>query len=142
VNIQEAFDRAVRGLASQGFRRSVLPGTSDGVGVPPLCAYTSEVDGAVRHCAFGWLIDDIAIPLDSLSSSVDELLEEVPTVIQRIEQIPNAFLRALQEAHDDAHLDLESRVDHPEGMIANLRDLAECWGLNTSVLEEVANAAA
>ena len=44
---QEMFDRAVRGLASQGFQQA-LEGNA--------CVYDMPMsDGPIRHCAWGWV---------------------------------------------------------------------------------------
>jgi hypothetical protein len=97
---QEAFDRMVRGLRDQGWRKSTFP---DG-----RCAYRGE--GGLK-CAIGHLIPD-----EKYTSNMDNawspygVLCEVKISVE--DQRPWSFLSDCQNAHDDAHnrLDMHQRL--------------------------------
>lgn len=58
---QEMFNRAVRGLASQGWRQSgykVYPYDGARHRVTK-CAYTANYNDSICHCAWGWVDPDI-----------------------------------------------------------------------------------
>lgn len=117
---QEAFDKAVAGLAAQGFKRSV--GGPDGF---EQCVYRGK-DG--KKCALGHLIpDDLYRPrIEGMGAGnplMRPLLFELGLSIE--------FSRALQSAHDsaytiDAH---DKQIDAPETMKAMLRRVADKFGL-------------
>ncbi len=112
--MQAMFDKSVKGLASQGFERSLH---SDGV----TCMYNGP-DGT-KHCAWGW-VD--TLPDDAEGSSVDEL--EVGLAV-KLGPKQKQFARMLQRAHDGAGT--------PERMQKRLRDVAENYGLRLpKVLKE------
>lgn len=93
--MQQAFDGAWTGIASQGFQRS--KSTAD----PHMCAYRGA---GGKKCAIGWLIPD---------ECYDTSLEGLPggAVVNRGVATPfpdgavgtgmHAFIRRLQMAHDD-----------------------------------------
>lgn len=106
---QEMFDRAVRGLRSQGYRQC----RSDVGG----CAYTSE-DGT-EHCAWGWV--DTSLERHT-NIYVSRLAEENVGVARQLQSDADiAWARALQECHDLAST--------PERMENKLRDFAACYSL-------------
>jgi len=131
MNAQEAFDTAVRGLASQGFRRSVA---SDGES----CMYNGP-DG--RHCALGWLIVDVEIDKGDNSAPSGSIMINYPEVRKKFEGIndPMLFVRTLQTCHDSAYIkQLGASVDKPSAMVENLRAFASRDNLDTSVLDAAA----
>ena len=84
---QEAFDKAVRGLASQGWERSV-----DVSGLWPVCSYRGP---GGRRCAIGWLISD-ELAEDREGCAVREFdYSELPT-----EPNGRLLLLDMQNAHD------------------------------------------
>lgn len=90
---QEIFDKAVAGLASQGFERSVI---NDDAHID-FCAYRG--DGG-RRCAIGWLIPD-----ELYSSAFEgEPVRFLPPMIQEFvgyDTYP-AFVEDLWAAHDNS----------------------------------------
>ena len=109
------FDTAVRGLASQGFERSL---SKAGDGVTERCAYRGS-EG--RKCAVGWLMnDEEALEADRrLLSGFSLLLLNG----QNLSIEDRFFLSDLQDAHDGG----------PEGdlMQQRLIEFAEEYGLST-----------
>ena len=108
---QAAFNRSVKGLASQGFRRST--GNYNGASG---CAYRGR-DG--RRCALGWLIPDKRYDRaleNQVPDYCDELLVAVLGKKTRSTKTIS-FLRYLQEAHDFS--------ESPNDMKMNLRNFAE-----------------
>jgi hypothetical protein len=142
VNQQEAFDTAVRGLASQGFRRSMAWAYLKDLHESPMlkCAYTS--DDSKRHCAFGWLIVGISLSSEQNPMSANALCEANQKVRERVGDLGEIFLFDLQNTHDTAHVDTNGPPnpdeDAPAKMIANLREFAKRWELDPTVLNEVA----
>ena len=136
MTMQEAFDKAVLGLASQGFKRSVA---ADGIS----CSYNG-VDG--RHCAIGWLTT--GIPMDNFNSKgIEDLVVRdgpCPEVAELIGHLSRRFLDDLQRAHDTAYDFTDAgnngnflRIDDPETMKRQLMGVAVDHGLSTTVLEMV-----
>jgi hypothetical protein len=89
---QDAFNRAVSGLASQGFQRSTRS-------VSNWCAYRG--DGGKR-CAVGWLIPDGAYSskIEGDSASQEDVLDALKVPLDDADAI--FFLGRLQKAHDNA----------------------------------------
>lgn len=115
---QQAFERAVAGLASQGFTCSSEPNPDYWVGVDDptarvRCLYNGP-DG--RHCAVGWLIADITLSSKENFLGVTEIRREHPEVSKRLEECSLSFLNELQSAHDEG--------TDPETMRSLLRRLA------------------
>lgn len=114
---QEMFDRAVKGLASQGWERSLGAGGK--------CSYRG-VDG--RRCAVGWLLDDedvdgfAQVPYGGLPSHVRSKLGG---------DTHYCFVGHLQNAHDYGKTPIDMRC--------NLRNLAEWYGLALPAELEVGN---
>lgn len=107
---QEMFDRAVRGLRAQGFRRSAI-GDDRGA----VCHYElRDPQGTVLRCAWGHV--DPSIHGD-VKGSVDTLRGNAIglATLLRVDDGSLEFARALQAAHDD-HPD-------PSVMEAAFRDL-------------------
>lgn len=109
------FDTAVRGLASQGFERSL---SKAGDGVTERCAYRGS-EG--RKCAVGWLMnDEEAILADRrLLSGFSLLLLNG----QNLSIEDRFFLSDLQDAHDGARAEGDL-------MQKRLVDFATWYGLS------------
>lgn len=128
---QEAFDIAVRGLASQGFRRCLSEAGA--------CVYNAtRDDGQEMHCAAGWITAGIDIPLDLNSGhGIQALADRVPEVADRIGAKAYDgdatglyyFLVRLQEVHDLSSI--------PQQMVEQLHYLGRTEGLDTSALDGV-----
>lgn len=103
---QEMFDRAFRGLASQGWRRAV---NEHGA-----CQYLTE-DG--RRCAWGWVDPD-----DTTNATGTVLTLRAAGCGLAAHLLPDdlRFARALQIAHDQAPDD---------ELEASMRKFAEDWAL-------------
>lgn len=122
---QEAFDKAARGLKSQGFRRS-----ADGMG----CLYNGP-EG--RHCAVGWLLVGLGeLRWGDNRQSIDRLSQCNPSAWAQISDLGRTFLWQLQDAHDLATTTENDLQDDPAKMEQNLRSFAQVWGLSDRVLDE------
>lgn len=108
---QEIFDEVVKGLASQGFKQSLLP-EKDGGG----CAYRGDHG---RKCAVGHLIPDEKYSKAFEGDSVAEY--NIQEVLKSEGYEDACFLDQLQHCHDSGHT--------PEGMRIRLRSEAERLGL-------------
>lgn len=123
---QEVFDTAVRGLASQGFQRSMLE-------LEGRCAYRGE-DG--RRCALGWCMTGAeALTWEGASAY------GLPfSIIDRLGG-NRSFLSDLQYAHDRGAGPGESSqrgaLVTPEAMRRALRLVGERYGL--TIPEELSN---
>ena len=110
--MQEWFDRAVEGLAGQGFTRSVNAGGN--------CRYRG-VDG--KKCAVGFLIEDKDyVPEWDVSNSLEGpvyLLSGCRYSVTTAAVFK--FLGDLQMCHDTAYT---ADADSPKKMKKNLRDFA------------------
>lgn len=106
---QEMFDRAYRGLHSQGFRRCV-----SGSGQ---CLYAApSSDGAgpeTWHCAWGW-VDPTVL---GRRGSVTDLAHDLIGLAGRLDPPGLRFAIGLQRAHDSGYT--------PDGMRRNLEWVAE-----------------
>ena len=96
---QEAFDKAVRGLASQNWELSMRQGPDRG---SSFCAYRG-IGG--RRCAIGWLIPDNEYHAGMEGEAVvSRALQAVPSLkpspVEGLDWID--FILQLQLAHDDA----------------------------------------
>lgn len=109
---QEIFDAAYKGLASQGFVRSLAE-----VG----CAYRGA-EG--RRCAIGFLIPD-----EKYSPELEGLTPEDIVVCRAADICEDdwMFAKDLQEAHDGPNGDIED--DTPEEMKARLLSFAKLHNL-------------
>lgn len=88
INRQEAFNIAYRGLRSQGFEQSLLPGTK------ATCAYRGA-EG--RRCAIGWLVGDDVYDPKMEGGGVHRLVSYLQTKYSSDDQ---EFLGELQACHD------------------------------------------
>lgn len=104
---QEAYDTAVRGLASQGFAVSghQHPDYDPDEGYRVQCLYTSEVG----HCAVGWLIPDIVLTEFQNGTSVAGLRGNNDAVAERLAGLSEQFLDHLQQCHDYGETPSEMR---------------------------------
>lgn len=108
---QEAFEKAVRGLAGQGWERSVT--TQEGPYTQ--CCYRG--DGG-RKCAIGHLIPD-----EDYSPRMEGGAITWPQVLETcgLSSADRGFAVDMQIAHD--------RAESPEGMLRNYREFAEQYDL-------------
>ena len=137
---QAIFDTAVRGLASQGFKRSVSEGdTASGEGAT--CLYNGP--GGI-HCAVGWLIVDLPMHADENDDKLSMMIRRRPDVASRFNGLfetdyeRNDFLAELQRCHDIGRVQLcgeEPEGTTPDAIQAALRRFAERHGLSASVLD-------
>lgn len=102
---QEMFNRAYRGLASQGFERCTSGEGKHG------CLY---VDDNGRHCAWGW-VDT------SLTKEVSGYIGSIGGIAATLGQKNKYFAARLQQAHDNAVT--------PEGVKNRLKQLAKEFDL-------------
>lgn len=86
---QEMMDRAVRGLASQGFKKCLSP-----LGK---YAYKAVVDGKEMHCAWGWVDPTLD---ESLMCVVYTLKDRGIGLAKDLDEEGLVFARKLQKAHD------------------------------------------
>lgn len=84
---QEMFDRAYRGLASQGWRRAYEVNS---------CEYVTD-DG--RRCAWGWVDPSLT---DEDSGDVQGLFDKERGVAAYLSLDDLRFAMALQDAHDSS----------------------------------------
>lgn len=122
---QEIFDRAARGLRSQGFTRSGEVRDDDIWRGSFGCMYTDPVG---NHCAAGWVIVDVKVPPTHLSDAFDDLWNALPAVQDRIGKDDVNFVCALQIAHDEGVT--------PELMVSKLRGVAKHYGVDAKELGE------
>ena len=109
MTIQEIMDKACKGLASQGFQRSM---SNEG------CLYRGS---GGKKCAIGHLIpDDLAEKWEgtNISGICMDRRESFDTVFQGVSTV---FLMQLQIAHDNGSI--------PEIMKSNLRKVCEDYSL-------------
>ena len=126
MTLQEAFDKAARGLKSQGFNRSVTSGN--------WCQYNGPDD---RHCAVGWLIADVDLPAHMNGKNIGDLMDRHTDVSDRLKGISRPFLRDLQSCHDNAWRNNNGEiVDDPAVMRKSLEMFALRWELSSAVLDE------
>lgn len=90
---QEAFNKAVRGLAKQGFRQSITPGG--------VCRFRMATKSGVRKCAIGHLVPDAKL-FSKLRSSNSHIYEDNELICKAIGLRFNDFVWDLQIAHDCA----------------------------------------
>jgi hypothetical protein len=95
---QAMFDRAVIGLRSQGYERSV-----DAVGT---CLYASH--GNERRCAWGWVDRDLTP--DHNFGTVSSLRSNNIGIAAKLDQADLDFANALQRCHDFASSPSEMRA--------------------------------
>ncbi len=127
---QEAFDKVVRGLASQGWRQSTSTLR------PAYCAYNGK-DGC--HCAVGWLIEGIKLTTADEVQPVAKLLEDNSEVRERLGGLTREFLTALQRVHDKSTSAIFDEKNIATRMQRLARYFADDRGLSTAVLDEVAS---
>lgn len=107
------FNKAVEGLASQGWQKSVEGGI---VSLGATCVYNGP-NGI--HCAWGWV--DPNIPREYESAAVEELHDTGVGLAARLDDEGLDFAVKLQKCHDDSF--------SPSGMRTRLRDLADEYNL-------------
>lgn len=99
---QEMFDKAVRGLRSQDFERSMKHGSERH------CVYD---DGAGKHCAWGWVDEESWCYSTTGIHGIETALVKQLSMEGRLN-----FAAELQACHD--------RARTPEQMETNLRNFA------------------
>lgn len=110
MNRQEIFDKAVAGLRSQGFEKSMDHGT---------CSYRAD-DG--KKCAIGWLIKDenYDSTIEGRGANSSEVIEM--TRLDPVDEKDELFLAELQQMHDYSK--------SPENMRERLHMFAGWYNLN------------
>lgn len=121
---QELFDRAARGLRSQGFVRAGKPDPYSPTGFT--CQYNGQEEET--HCAAGWLITDISIRSDDNGLAFGDLYEEYDAVRERVKSVGRFWVSSLQKAHDQGTT--------PALMWSRLKQFAQDHGLDTKELGE------
>lgn len=104
---QEMFDKAVRGMASQGFERCSRPSRRGEPG-DYVCAYT---DGC-SHCAWGWVDES----LEDIDASISTLQIQAIGLAGELDAATVKWAQELQECHDNGGT--------PESMVRRLREFA------------------
>jgi hypothetical protein len=112
LTIQEMFDRAVRGLASQGWEPCVSDGSNRQESV---CLYS---DGTGKHCAWGWVDPSLE---RSQKGTVAQLRHRRVGIAATLNHAQGGFARQLQTCHDEN--------SEPEQMRNSLRRLAASFDL-------------
>lgn len=110
MNRQEIFDKAVAGLRSQKFEKSMI-GAS--------CAYRG-ING--QRCAIGWLIDNADYNEDLEGLSINDPRVQKMANVHPQNQRDEAFLGKLQLTHDTN--------SQPLNMKRNLEGLALMYDLD------------
>ena len=114
-NLQEVFDTAVVGLASQGFQRSMDEYDRG-------CLYRGVDE---RRCAIGWLIPDEVYTAAMENIRVSDLMKFYPdSGIKELfdfSQVSYDQLNSLQRTHDGAW--------GPKSVMDNLREFAQEYDL-------------
>ncbi len=121
MNMQEAFDKAYRGITGQGG-----PSTNPKTG---FCMYDSEHDGKVRHCGIGWLLPEGYAKEKFLEGKRITAL----TTNDVFGDIPAEFLTSLQDAHDGAAYSTKTQP-FDVGFHVQMLRVARNWDLNTKVM--------
>ena len=131
---QELFNTAYRGLASQGFNRSISHRVTETGGEADTCAYRGD---AGRRCAVGWLMPDehynaafegSGIRLAEQGSHYEQLLERILDAIDAPHTEESVhFLASLQGCHDSAR--------NAEDCKAALIEFANAYNLTLPALE-------
>jgi hypothetical protein len=96
ITKQEMFDRAVRGLASQGWERCVFKNA---------CVFT---DDKGKRCAWGWVDTSLG---SSINGNVRALWEHGIGIAAQLNDSDLEFALALQEAHDRSY-DMDKAFRH------------------------------
>jgi len=132
-NLQEVYDTAVAGLASQNFQPSYTI----------ICSYRG-LEG--HKCAIGWCIPDEIYSPEMEGRSVDRLLDEqvysglfAQEIRDLFAKIDTATLSFLQSCHDSSLRDggLLDKEGFPERLRARLRNFGEVRNLQVpAVLTE------
>ena len=112
---QEMFDKAVRGLRSQGFERCVAADDNMPEGVTERCVYA---DGNGRHCAWGWIDTEIA---PGMRGSIYGFQLDSIGVAAGLDADDLDWAERLQGVHDNA--------GSPTNMEQALREFAALWFL-------------
>lgn len=105
---QEMFEKAVRGLASQGWTRCMTP---DNVG----CSYSN----GSKHCAWGWVDTGLGDQLGTVNSLRNR---EVPGLHMQLDKGQLKFAEILQDAHDGGF--------NPQGMLDSFISIHHQFNLN------------
>jgi hypothetical protein len=91
ITKQEMFNRAVLGLASQGWKQCIVLGTTTAW----TCSYS---DDKGKRCAWGWVDPTI----DFFEGDVRKLREECKGIAADLNDSDLEFALALQKVHDNA----------------------------------------
>lgn len=113
---QEAFNKSVAGLASQGFTKSFSMVEGYKYGEAASCLYRN----GDKRCAIGWLITDEEYLVEFEGYGVDHILSE-SYELKSIRDLDERFLERLQMCHDES--------ESPEDMKKRLRAFAGAHNL-------------
>jgi hypothetical protein len=112
LNEQKLFDKAYKGIKSQGFEKS---------GGKDSCLYTSEKNGRTYHCAIGWICEGSQMPAECVSPKDSTFWTSLELDITLIPESRRDFLYKLQSIHDHA--------ENPDDMQKRAIKFAEKHGL-------------
>ncbi len=104
---QEMFDRAVRGLRSQGWERCITPEVRSPAAGPQApggnCVYERRLDdGRVMHCAWGWVDPEgTADPRVKEDHNVKMLADDGIGLAAVLGEHDLWFAKQLQRCHDE-----------------------------------------
>lgn len=118
ITNQEFFDKTIRHFVTQGYQSTGLEG---------ICLYRDPNGGS---CAAGCHIPDDLYDPAMEENAIHAVLSTYPKLRN---YIPDEYLAsALQDIHDD-----RLNWDCPKHMVINLQEIAEEYGLNTTVLDSL-----
>jgi hypothetical protein len=104
---QQMFNRAVRGLSRQKWRRSYEGG---------VCRYTNDNGD---RCAWGHVETKPELLAEHEGQIVDTLIEKRVGVAGKLRKSQHVFARKLQQCHDE----------HRQGLRDFFREFGQEWGL-------------
>jgi len=112
---QEMFNKAVRGLRSQGFERCTRKAPNEYK--DEVCVYD---DGNGKHCAWGW-VDESTWSYKEARDTVDNLANRGVGLAASLPYEDRQWASRLQQCHDKAY--------DAEGVEHNLRQFAKEFSL-------------
>lgn len=119
MTLQEMFDKAYIGLASQEFKKCLGSWTVESKGI---CVYS---DGNGKHCAWGWV--DMSLDKNVIGL-VNDLKNWRIGIAATLDEEQLDFASKLQIAHD--------KSDNQQDMKNNLKKLADEYKLLVPILLE------
>lgn len=129
MNMQEAFDRAAKGVITQGEPSIDNRGGS--------CRYIYEKVDKVLHCGVGHLLpDDITCRTWDLEVGSVRVAGTKRRTEAGLAELPMDFLISLQRAHDTASEAVIYDEDFVVAFKAKMRGVAKAYKLNPEVLDQ------